>query len=139
MAASGSQTLAQKVDRRLSYIGMMEGCGFYKGAQKHTLMVQDTVEGVLTFLKQQKDVSADMSIDIHEVFKKKLEQDHVDYIMGHVPPRYSACFKEVYATMRREGKFPAVGENTPAAAAAQLTAHWERVNEHYSARLFQYD
>jgi len=27
---------------------------------------------------------------------------HVDYIMGHVPPKYSACFQATYDTLKRQ-------------------------------------
>ena len=72
-----TQSLAQQVSKRLSYITMMEGCGFPKGSQKHAGMVRETVDGVLSFLKQVKDISVDSGMEIHEVLKERLEQDNI--------------------------------------------------------------
>ena len=85
----------------------------------------------------------DTSVNMANIFTKQLGPTlfnrHVDYLLGHIPPQYSACFKRVYE-MAFSGKKLAPGANSclptipsaitshpAAAAAAALFATWSQV------------
>ena len=85
----------------------------------------------------------DTSVNLADIFTKQLGPTlfnrHVDYLLGHVPPQYSACFKRVYemsfsgekvapsATTRLPTIPLAITSHPAAAAAAALFATWSQV------------
>ena len=83
----------------------------------------------------------DTSLNMADHFTKQLGpvlfNRHVDYLLGHVPPQYSACYKRVYNMLFGEkvtsppAKAPLLPKtfaNHPAAAAAaKLFAAWHQV------------
>ena len=83
----------------------------------------------------------DVSLNMVDHFTKQLGpilfNRHVDYLLGHVPPQYLACYKRVYNMLSVE-KTTSTNAKTPrlpkyfaqhpaAAAAAKLFATWNRV------------
>ena len=81
----------------------------------------------------------DTSVNMADIFTKQLGPTlfnrHVDYLLGHVHPQYSACFKRVYE-MAFSGEKLAPGAPTiptaitthpAAAAAAKFFATWSQV------------
>ena len=85
----------------------------------------------------------DTSVNLADIFTKQLGprlfNRHIDYLLGHVPHQYSACFKRVYemafsgkklapsATSRLPTIPPAITSHPAAAAAAALFANWYQV------------
>ena len=81
---SSSPNAVDKISKRLNYITMMEGCGWQVGSARHTKMVQETVDGICTLVKIQEEIEPDVGIEIHEILKAKLEQTHIEMLMGLV-------------------------------------------------------
>ena len=81
-------------------------------------------------------------------FMKQLDpllfRRHADYIMGHVPPQYSARFKDVHNILSRRqdtirGNKPSGGRQPRDAIAARLSAAWTQINTYYTAILGKED
>jgi len=84
----------------------------------------------------------DTTINMADHFTKQLGPTlfhrHIDYILGHVPPTYSSCFRRFYSSVQEKLQKPELTttplpSNLPthvlptAAAAAKLLASWSRV------------
>ena len=94
----------------------------------------------------------DTSLNMADHFTKQLGPTlfnrHVDYLLGHVPPKYSACFKQIYemaysgntkrsTTPRLTPWLPtAVTTHPAAAAAAKLFATWSNLGIILCYKLF---
>ena len=59
---------------------------------------------------------------------------HTDYIMGRVPPQYSAQFHRIHELLRRPKQKRGISDRPMAAAAARLAAVWAEVSAHFRAR-----
>ena len=84
----------------------------------------------------------DTTINMADHFTKQLGPTlfhrHIDYILGHVPPTYSSCFRRLYSSVQEKLRKPELS-TTPlpttlpthalptAAAAAKVLASWSRV------------
>ena len=62
----------------------MEGRGWAAGSARHSKMVQEIVDGVSTLIKSQKEIEPEVGIEVHELLKAKLDQAHVEVLMGLV-------------------------------------------------------
>ena len=66
----------------------------------------------------------DTSQNLADHFTKQLTpilfRRHVDYIMGHVPPKYSSCYQKIYGMLRRQLKDKAT--STPATPISTVPA-----------------
>ena len=105
-------------------------------SRHHALM--EWVEGDLIKLER-----IDTSQNLANHFTKQLTQilfkRHVDYIMGHVPPKYSSCYQKTYGMLRRQLKDKVTSTpatpisidpafTPPAAAAAKLAVQkWSHI------------
>ena len=85
------------------------------------------------------DTSLNMADHVTKQLGPTLFNRHVDYLLGHVPPKYAACFKRIYEMAysgdakrklapRLTPRLPlAVTSHPAAAAAAKLFATWSQV------------
>ena len=88
------------------------------------------------------DASLNMSDNFTKQLGATLFHRHVDYIMGHVPPQYSSCYKRMQGLLKTDTPvkqlppmptLPDLVSSLPtAAAAARLFLQWSQVLEFVS-------